>query len=132
MRRALAIARESAQREEVPVGAVLVIDGEIVGEGGNSQISSSDCSAHAEIVALRQAGHRLGNYRLPGSTLFVTLEPCAMCAGALVHARIGRVVCATREPRSGAGGSVLNLLQHPDFNHRCEANASRSISIFLI
>jgi tRNA(adenine34) deaminase len=119
MRRALALAEAAADAGEVPVGAVLVRGGALVGEGRNRPIGDSDPTAHAEIVALRAAARALGNYRLPGSTLYVTLEPCAMCAGAIVHARIERVVYAAADPRTGAAGSVLNLLDHPALNHRC-------------
>lgn len=123
MHRALALAGEADAAGEVAVGAVIVRDGEILGEGNNRVIRDSDPSGHAEMVALRQACERIGNYRLPGSTLYVTLEPCAMCAGALVHARIQRVVFAAWDPRVGAGGSILNLLDHPHMNHRCIVSA---------
>lgn len=113
---------ELAQRawdedDEVPVGAVLVVDGAVVGEGGNRTISDCDPSAHAEIVALRQAGQALRNYRFPGSTLYVTLEPCAMCAMALVHARVMRVVYGAADPRTGAAGSVFDILSSDRHNH---------------
>ena len=120
MRRALALA-ERAEREdgEVPVGAVLVsASGEVLGEGWNRNITESDPTAHAEIVAMRQAGRALGNHRLPGSTLYVTLEPCAMCAMAMVHARIARLVFGARDPKTGAAGSVFDLLADPRHNHR--------------
>jgi tRNA(adenine34) deaminase len=123
MRRALELARLGEAEGEVPVGAVVVVAGEVVGEGWNRPIGSHDPTAHAEIVALRAAALRLQNYRLPGSTLYVTLEPCPMCAGAIVHARVGRVVYATRDPRSGAAGSVFDLLPSDQrFNHttRCQ------------
>lgn len=119
MRRALDLAQEAESQGEVPVGAVLVRDDVVLGEGFNQPISAHDATAHAEIVALRAATAACQNYRLPGSTLYVTLEPCAMCAGALVHARIERVVIAAPEPRAGAGGSVLNVLSNPQLNHRC-------------
>ena len=119
MQRALALADQASAIDEVPVGAVLVEQGEIIGEGFNALIASSDCTAHAEIQAIRQACTNKNNYRLPNTTLYVSLEPCAMCAGAIVHARVERVVIATAEPRAGAAGSVLNLLQHDKFNHRC-------------
>ncbi|GHA02313.1 tRNA-specific adenosine deaminase [Arenicella chitinivorans] len=119
MRRALALAQHAETRGEVPVGAVLVRDEAVLGEGFNQPISSHDATAHAEIIALRAATRVSENYRLPGSTLYVTLEPCAMCAGALVHARVERVVIAAPEPRAGAGGSVLNVLSNPQLNHRC-------------
>jgi tRNA(adenine34) deaminase len=99
------------------VGAVLLLDGEIVGRGFNQPITSCDPSAHAEIMALRDAGRRLGNYRLPGGTLYVTLEPCAMCAGAILHARVARVVFGARDPKTGAVGSVVNLFAEERLNH---------------
>jgi tRNA(adenine34) deaminase len=121
MRRALALAERAAAQGEVPVGAVLVLDGEAVGEGYNRPIGEHDPSAHAEIRALREAGRRLGNYRLPDTTLYVTLEPCPMCAGAAVHARVARVVFGAPDPRSGACGSVFDLLpSNQRFNHRSE------------
>jgi len=120
MTRALELAEQAQVQDEVPVGAVLVLDGEVVAESFNSPICSNDPSAHAEINALRQAGEKLNNYRFPSSTLYVTLEPCSMCAGALVHARVERVVIAAKEPRAGAAGSVLNVLSNPSFNHACE------------
>jgi tRNA(adenine34) deaminase len=123
MRRALALARQAAALGEVPVGAVVVRDGEVVGEGWNQPIAARDPSAHAEIVALRAAAQRLGNYRLPGTTLYVTLEPCAMCAGAIVHARVATVVYAAPDPKSGAAGSVFQLLQARALNHRAELRA---------
>jgi len=120
---ALALARRAEAAGEVPIGAVLVRDGELLGQGWNCPISRQDPSAHAEIEALRAAGRAAGNYRLPGSTLYVTLEPCPMCAGAIVHARLTRVVFGAHDPKSGAAGSVFDLLP-PDarFNHRliCE------------
>jgi tRNA(adenine34) deaminase len=122
MHRALALA-ERAQHEddEIPVGAILVsTDGEVIGEGWNRNITERDPTAHAEIVAMRQAGARVGNHRLPGSTLYVTLEPCAMCAMAVVHARIARVVFGARDPKTGAAGSVFDLLADPRHNHRVE------------
>jgi tRNA(adenine34) deaminase len=118
MARALQLAREAAARGEVPVGAVLVEDGRIVGEGANAQIGSSDPTAHAEINALRAAAAQRGNYRLPGSILYVTLEPCTMCCGALIHARVAAVVFAAREPRAGAVVSTRSLLDEAGFNHR--------------
>ncbi len=122
MQHALALA-DRAQREfdEIPVGAVLVgADGTLLGEGWNLNIASHDPSAHAEIVAMRQAGQRLGNHRLVGSTLYVTLEPCAMCAMALVHARIARLVFAATDPKTGACGSVFDLVADPRHNHRVD------------
>ena len=121
MRRALALAVHARDAEgEVPVGAVLVLDGEIVGEGWNRNITLNDPSAHAEIGALRDAGKRLGNHRIPGSTLYVTLEPCAMCAMALVHARVARVVYGATDPKTGAAGSVFDTLVSDRHNHRVQ------------
>ena len=117
MREALAQARLAWEAGEVPVGAVVVLDGEIVGRGFNQPITARDPSAHAEIMALRDAGRRLGNYRLPGATLYVTLEPCAMCSGALMHARVERVVFGARDPKTGAVGSVVNLFAEERLNH---------------
>jgi tRNA(adenine34) deaminase len=117
MREALALAGQAAAAGEVPVGAVVVRDGAIVGRGSNRPISSHDPTAHAEVVALRDAAARLGNYRLPGCELFVTLEPCAMCVGAMVHARIARVVYGTRDPKTGACGSIVDLPALSTFNH---------------
>lgn len=122
MQRALYLARCAWEEGEVPVGAVVVREGEIVGEGWNRPIASHDPTAHAEIQALRAAGEALGNYRLPGTTLYVTLEPCAMCAGAIVHARVAEVVYGATDPRAGAAGSVFDLLPSDKrFNHytRC-------------
>jgi tRNA(adenine34) deaminase len=124
MRRALELATHARDVEaEVPVGAVLVIAGEMVGEGWNRNISLNDPSAHAEILALRAAGSKLGNYRFPGATLYATLEPCAMCAMALVHARVGRVVYAAADPKTGAAGSVFDTLTSERHNHRIEVSA---------
>jgi tRNA(adenine34) deaminase len=120
MRRAIELAREAEAAGEVPVGAVIVRDGEIVAEGFNRPISTHDPTAHAEMVALRAAAARLDNYRLLGTTLYVTLEPCAMCAGAMVHARVQRLVYAATDPRAGAAGSVFNVVQNPALNHRLE------------
>jgi len=119
MQYALSLANKAKAIDEVPVGAVLVRDGEIIGEGFNAPIANHDATAHAEIQAIRAAGQGQSNYRLPGSTLYVTLEPCAMCAGAIVHSRIERVVIAASEPRAGAAGSVMNILGHEQLNHRC-------------
>ena len=115
---ALALARRAEAAGEVPVGALLVMGEEVLGEGWNQPVASHDPTAHAEVVALRAAALRAANYRLPGSTLYVTLEPCPMCAGAIVHARVARVVYGARDPRAGAAGSVLNVLEHPVLNHR--------------
>ncbi len=123
MQQALSMAREAAGADEVPVGAVLVLDHCVVGEGRNRMIAAGDPSAHAEMEALRAACKAIGNYRLPGAQLFVTLEPCAMCAGALVLARVARVVYAAPDPRSGAAGSVLDVLRNPSLNHRCEVSS---------
>ena len=113
--------RAEREDDEIPVGAVLVdAQGEILGEGWNRNISDHDPSAHAEIVALRRAGQRLGNHRLLGVTLYVTLEPCAMCAMAMIHARIARVVFGANDPKTGAAGSVFDLLADPRHNHRVE------------
>ena len=121
MRRALGLARHAQdQHAEVPVGAVLVLDGEIIGEGWNRNITAHDPSAHAEITALRDAGQRLHNHRFPGSTLYVTLEPCIMCAGAIVHARVERVVYAAADPKTGAAGSVFDTLLSDRHNHEVE------------
>ena len=117
MSRALELAQEAASKEEVPVGAVLVRDGEILGEGYNQVISAADPTAHAEIVALRAAATAAGNYRLPGTTLYVTLEPCTMCAGAMVHARVSELVFAARESRAGVVCSTCSLLDEPWCNH---------------
>ena len=116
MLRALELAQKAASENEVPVGALVVIDDEIVGEGWNSPISRCDPSAHAEISALRNAAENLKNYRLPGATLYVTIEPCTMCVGAMVHARIDRIVFGAREPKAGAVVSQNNLLEHPAMN----------------
>jgi len=121
MQRALELAAHARDADgEVPVGAVLMLDGGIVGEGWNRNITLNDPSAHAEIGALRDAGQRLGNHRFPGSTLYVTLEPCAMCAMALVHARVARVVYAAHDPKTGAAGSVFDTLTSDRHNHRVE------------
>jgi len=125
MRHALALA-ERAQHEddEIPVGAVLVsAENEVLGEGWNRNITQSDPTAHAEIVAMRAAGTKLGNHRLLGATLYVTLEPCAMCAMAMVHARVARVVYGASDPKTGAAGSVFDLLADPRHNHRVEVTS---------
>ncbi len=121
MRAALELAGEAGRRGEVPVGSVVVLDGTVIGSGFNQPIASSDPTAHAEIVALRDAGRRLGNYRLTGATLYVTIEPCQMCVGAMIHARIARLVYGTREPKAGAIESAMRAHEHPSLNHRMEA-----------
>jgi tRNA(adenine34) deaminase len=114
----------AAERDgEVPVGAVVVYEGAIVGRGNNRVLRDNDPTAHAEIVAMRAAGQALGNYRLENCTLYVTLEPCAMCAGAILHARIKRLVYAATDPKAGACGSVLSVMNHPQLNHKAEVEA---------
>jgi len=123
MNKAYELAQKASGQGEVPVGAVLVnSDNQCLGEGWNQPISAHDPTAHAEIIALREAASSLQNYRLPETTLYVTLEPCPMCAGAIVHARIRRVVFATSDPRTGSAGSVYNLLNSPHLNHRVDVN----------
>lgn len=117
MRAALDLARQAAQAGEVPVGAVVVKEGQIIGRGSNAPISRHDASAHAEIAALRDASQHLGNYRLVDCDLFVTLEPCVMCVGAMFHARIARVVFGAYDPKTGAAGSVFNLFNETRLNH---------------
>ena len=120
MRAALAQAAEAKRRGEVPVGSIVVLDGTVVGEGFNQPIGAHDPTAHAEIVAIRAAAKRLGNYRLTGATLYVTIEPCQMCVGAMVHARIARLVYGTPEPKAGAIESAMHAHEHPALNHRIE------------
>lgn len=122
MREALALAQRAESEGEVPVGAVVVRDGAVIGRGWNRTIALSDPAAHAEILALREAGARAGNYRLPDCTLYVTLEPCAMCVGAMIHARIERLVYGAHDPKTGAAGGRFDLLNLPAHNHRlsCE------------
>lgn len=120
MRQALREARRAACAQEVPVGAVLVREGKVVSRAHNRPLASHDPTAHAEILALRRAGRKLANYRLAGCTLYVTIEPCAMCAGAIVHARVRRVVYGARDPKAGASGSALKVLNHPKLNHQVE------------
>ena len=120
MREALLLAQQAAELGEVPVGAIVVKDGVIVGRGSNAPIGSQDPSAHAEILALRDAAKRLGNYRLVDCSLYVTLEPCAMCAGAIQHARIGQLVFGAKDPKTGACGSVVNLMTEDKLNHHTE------------
>ena len=117
MREALAQAQAAALAGEVPVGAVVVKDGQVIATGRNAPVLGHDPTAHAEIVALRAAAQQLGNYRLDGCTLYVTLEPCAMCSGAMLHARVPRVVFGATDPKTGAAGSVLNLFGHAELNH---------------
>ncbi|AMO38984.1 tRNA adenosine(34) deaminase TadA [Thauera humireducens] len=117
MRAAMEQALQAGACDEVPVGAIVVLNGEIVGRGFNQPIGRHDPTAHAEIMALRDAGERLGNYRLPGCELYVTLEPCAMCSGAIMHARIARVVYGARDPKTGVAGSVLDLFAETRLNH---------------
>ncbi len=120
MQAALAEARLAAEAGEVPIGAVVVREGAIIACGQNSVLRDLDPTAHAEIVALRAAAAVLANYRLPGCTLYVTLEPCAMCAGAMIHARLDRLVFAAADPKAGATGSVLSVLNHPQLNHQMQ------------
>lgn len=120
MRAALALAELAASRGEVPVGAIVVKDGVIIGRGSNAPIANHDPSAHAEMIAMREAAALLGNYRLVGCTLYVTLEPCAMCSGAIQHARIARLVFGAADPKTGACGSVVDLMAEPRLNHHTE------------
>lgn len=121
MRVALEQARQARQRGEVPVGAVVVLNGLVVGDGYNQPISTNDPTAHAEIVAMRAAASYLGNYRLSGADLYVTIEPCQMCVGAMIHARIARVIYGAREPKAGAIESAMRAHEHPSLNHRMQA-----------
>ena len=123
MQEALALAHKAERANEVPVGAVLVADGEIIGRGSNAPIATNDPTAHAEIQAIRAAAAAVGNYRLVETTLYVTLEPCPMCAGAMVHARVGRLVYGCADPRSGSAGSVYDLVRSEQLNHRLEVTA---------
>jgi tRNA(adenine34) deaminase len=123
MKLALELAQQAANAGEVPVGALVVKDGEIIGRGFNRPISGADPSAHAEMVALRDAAQNIGNYRLVGCTLYVTLEPCAMCTGAIQHARIARLVFGASDPKTGACGSVVNLMAEEKLNHHCEVTS---------
>ena len=118
MRAALDAAREAERRGEVPVGAVVVLEGKVAGAGFNQPIGANDPTAHAEIVAIRKAAATSANYRLTGATLYVTIEPCQMCVGAMIHARIARVVYGTREPKAGAIESAMRAHEHPSLNHR--------------
>ncbi|HTV59077.1 MAG TPA: tRNA adenosine(34) deaminase TadA [Verrucomicrobiae bacterium] len=123
MRVAIAEAREAAERGEVPVGAVVVIDGSVIARGGNRTITHCDPTAHAEIVALRQAAQRAGNFRLTGATMYATIEPCVMCAGALIQARISRLVFGADDPKGGAVRTSFSLLDHSGLNHRVQVTA---------
>jgi tRNA(adenine34) deaminase len=120
MQAALAQARLAAEAGEVPIGAIVLHDGEIIATGQNRVLRDLDPTAHAEVVAMRAAATALGNYRLLGCTLYVTLEPCAMCAGAMIHARLDRLVFAAADPKAGAAGSVLSVLNHPQLNHQMQ------------
>lgn len=120
MRRALREAQRGFDEQEVPVGAVVVQDGQVIARAHNQPVHLHDPSAHAEILALRRAARRLGNYRLPGCTLYATIEPCAMCAGAIVQARLKRLVFGARDHKAGAAGSALAVLNHPKLNHQVE------------
>jgi tRNA(adenine34) deaminase len=120
MELALEQARLAAAAGEVPVGALVIKDGEIIGQGHNRNLLDNDPTAHAEIIALRQAAARLGNHRLTGCTMVATIEPCSMCAGALIHARIARLVYGASDPKAGAAGSTLQVINHPSLNHRME------------
>ncbi|WP_213990156.1 tRNA adenosine(34) deaminase TadA [Sodalis sp. dw_96] len=117
MRHALRLAGRAEAEGEVPVGAVLVLGDRVIGEGWNRSIGHNDPTAHAEIMALRQGGTALGNYRLVDTTLYVTLEPCVMCAGAMIHGRVGRLVFGARDEKTGAAGSLCDILRHPGMNH---------------
>lgn len=117
------LAEHAEAAGEVPVGACVVYNGDVVGEGWNTPIIDNDPSAHAEMQAVRRAAKKLGNYRIIDTTLYVTLEPCSMCAGMLVHARVGRVVFGARDAKTGAAGSIMNLLQHPALNHHVDVTA---------
>lgn len=120
MQLALQLAKQAGKAGEVPVGAIVVKDNLIIGKGSNAPISTNDPTAHAEIMAMRDAAKHLGNYRLVDCTLYVTLEPCAMCSGAIQHARIGRLVYGANDPKTGACGSVINLMVEPKLNHHTE------------
>lgn len=117
MREAIAVAREAESHGDVPIGAVVVREGEVLARSGNRREIDRDPTGHAELIAIREASRVLGGWRLPGTTLYVTLEPCAMCAGAIVLARIPRVVFGTTDPKSGAAGSIMNILSDPALNH---------------
>lgn len=138
MQRALQLAQQAEALQEVPVGALIVLNGQVIGEGWNQPISGCDPTAHAEIMALRSAAKHQQNYRLPEATLYVTIEPCTMCAGAIVHSRVKRVVFAASEPKAGAVVSNGSVFDRPEMNHRveysagvCEAEASAMIQAFF-
>jgi tRNA(adenine34) deaminase len=138
MQLALELAEQAARLDEVPVGAIVVLNDEVIGQGFNQTISSHDPSAHADIVALRDAASRMSNYRLPGAELYVTIEPCTMCAGALVHARVSHLIYGAAEPKAGAICSSAKVLENPGLNHRvqvtsgiCEAEAGQLIADFF-
>ena len=120
MRRALFLAQFAYQKDEVPIGAIVVLNGRIIGEGYNLTISNCDPSAHAEIIALRSAAAAINNHRLPGARMYVTIEPCAMCAGAVIQSRLDTVIYGATDSKAGAAGSVLNVLQNNTLNHQCE------------
>ena len=120
MLHALTLAQHAEREGEVPVGAVVLLEGKIVGEGWNQPLASHDPTAHAEVVALRTAAQAVANYRLSGATVYVTLEPCVMCAGAIIHARVARVVFGAYDPRAGAAGSVFDVLETDKLNHRVD------------
>lgn len=126
MQAAIDEARAAAERDEVPVGAVVVIDGRVVARSGNRTIADCDPTAHAEIVALRKATASIGNFRLLGATIYVTIEPCAMCAGAMIQARVARLVYGADDPKAGAVRSCLAVLDHPQLNHRVEVTSGIS------
>jgi tRNA(adenine34) deaminase len=136
MEEALRAAQRALESGEVPVGAVVVLDGRIVGCGWNRNLTDSDPSAHAEVVALREAGANLGNHRLDDCELFATIEPCAMCAGALIHARLKRLVYGADDPKAGAVHSIMQVLNHPQLNHRMEVRggvlAGRSAELLQV
>ena len=123
MRLALDEALKALERSDVPIGAIAVRDGEIIGRGFNARERDQDPTAHAEMIALREAAGVVGHWRLEGVTLYCTLEPCVMCAGAMVLARLPRLVYATTDPKAGAGGSIMNILQHPQLNHQVEVSS---------
>ena len=120
MQIALDLAKQAAAKNEVPVGAIVVKDGVVIGRGENAPIGLNDPTAHAEVIAMREAAQHLGNYRLVDCTLYVTLEPCAMCSGAMQHARIAKLVYGASDPKTGTCGSVVNLMAEPKLNHHCE------------